>query len=288
MTIHPNTPTLIYNGELIRDRSETLCLTDMWKAAGADPARQPSNWLASADARRFIEVLSEINPRNSGDDLVTSIRGGKAPGTWAHWQIGLAYAKYLSPEFHMWCNQVVRERMEGKSQTSVAVMDESMKKAIGGIVKSCAGVVIREEIGKALAEFRAQHVHPTFDLAGTVTADQIIDMAGVAKRERVRGTSVMVTSRLLSFCDGVGCFRTPDHLNASRPWRFPREKAHEWLFGMNIGSEQIRHQIRVQQAKRARKAGKPELVEVYQQDLMLGDDGKPRLAPVKPEGRPNV
>ena len=32
----------------------------------------------------------------------------------AHWQIGIAYAKYLSPEFHVWCNTVVRDRMEGK------------------------------------------------------------------------------------------------------------------------------------------------------------------------------
>jgi hypothetical protein len=34
--------------------------------------------------------------------------------TWAHWQIGLAYAKYLSPEFHAWCNEVVRAHMEGR------------------------------------------------------------------------------------------------------------------------------------------------------------------------------
>jgi hypothetical protein len=30
--------------------------------------------------------------------------------TRAHWQIGLAYAKSLSPKFHLWCNTVVRER----------------------------------------------------------------------------------------------------------------------------------------------------------------------------------
>lgn len=30
--------------------------------------------------------------------------------TFAHWQIAMAYAKYLSPEFHVWCSTVVRER----------------------------------------------------------------------------------------------------------------------------------------------------------------------------------
>lgn len=92
---------------MIRDRNEMLSLTDMWKAHGGDLARQPSNWLASAEAKNFIEVL---NPGNSG--IIT--KRGKNGGTYAHWQIAMAYAKYLSPEFHMWCNEVVRERMEGR------------------------------------------------------------------------------------------------------------------------------------------------------------------------------
>ena len=28
--------------------------------------------------------------------------------TWAHWQLALAYARYLSPAFHAWCNSVIR------------------------------------------------------------------------------------------------------------------------------------------------------------------------------------
>lgn len=46
---------------------------------------------------------------------IYSATKGKGGATFAHWQIGLAYAKYLSPEFHMWCNEVVRERMEAGS-----------------------------------------------------------------------------------------------------------------------------------------------------------------------------
>lgn len=101
--------TLSFNGVTIRDRDEMLSLTDMWRAQGADPAQQPANWLASQEARRFLSVFAEIhNPGNSG----VIAKKGKNGGTYAHWQIGLAYAKYLSPEFHMWCNTVVRERME--------------------------------------------------------------------------------------------------------------------------------------------------------------------------------
>ncbi|RWR08516.1 KilA-N domain-containing protein [Paenirhodobacter populi] len=112
--IPPSGKGFVYNSIAIRDKGEMLSLTDMWKAAGADSSRQPANWTASADGGRFIEYATDIlNPGNSGNDLVKSVRGGRQPGTWAHWQIALAYAKYLSPEFHMWCNSVVRAHMEG-------------------------------------------------------------------------------------------------------------------------------------------------------------------------------
>ena len=115
MTLPEKTiPNLSFNGSVIHDRGDMLSLTDMWRAHGSDPARQPSNWLASADAKRFVETLNFLEPGNSG---VQSKRGGRGVGgsTFADWQIAMAYAKYLSPEFHMWCNTVVRERMEGRS-----------------------------------------------------------------------------------------------------------------------------------------------------------------------------
>lgn len=41
---------------------------------------------------------------------VYETRAGRGGGTWAHWHIAMAYAKFLSNEFHMWANTVVRER----------------------------------------------------------------------------------------------------------------------------------------------------------------------------------
>lgn len=91
-----------YAGKSIRSRDEILSLTDMWKAAGGVSAQQPSNWLASAEASRFVGYVTEVlNPGISGNDLIQAVRGGRSPGTWAHWQIAMAYAKYLSPEFHV-------------------------------------------------------------------------------------------------------------------------------------------------------------------------------------------
>lgn len=101
---------LIYNGAEIRTIGERLNLTDMWKAAGSPENREPFNW-ARFEGAPFIEAVALS--QNLSVAQVISTKRGKNGGTEAHWQIGLAYAKYLSPEFHMWCNTVVRERMEG-------------------------------------------------------------------------------------------------------------------------------------------------------------------------------
>jgi hypothetical protein len=86
---------LVYQGEIIHARNETLCLTDMWKAQGSPDNQNPAQWLRTPSAMAFVEAV-EFNVGKSHNELVKTIRGGKQPGTWAHWQIGLAYAKYLS------------------------------------------------------------------------------------------------------------------------------------------------------------------------------------------------
>lgn len=120
---------IIYAGHAIRDRGEMLSLTDMWRAARekarADgraakefDSRRPADWLRGKAAKQFIEALELI----VGKSHLIEADAGRAGETMAHWQIGLAYAKYVSPEFHLWCNDVVRAHMEGIGEQSGAVM----------------------------------------------------------------------------------------------------------------------------------------------------------------------
>lgn len=133
MTENKNTSLtrLVYNGEVIRDRNEMLSLTDMWKAAGSVDGRRPDDWKKDAAHREFLDhVAMVLNAPVEG--IWKGTRGRYGGGTMAHWQIALAYAKYLSPEFHMWCNTVVRERMEGASQAGVpATMLEEVTRSFG-------------------------------------------------------------------------------------------------------------------------------------------------------------
>lgn len=117
MNIQTNitTRTLVYNGVEIRDQSEMLSLTDMWKAAGSPENREPYNW-ARKEGAAFVDAVTIA--QNLPVEQVLVKRQGRNGGTMAHWQIALAYAKYQSPEFHMWCNEVVRAHMEGTKQVA--------------------------------------------------------------------------------------------------------------------------------------------------------------------------
>jgi len=100
---------IVYNNKPINFLGDMLCLTDMWKAAEKPAGIEPAEWQRSADGARFIEFVAEN--QNMGISHVIKSKSGKGGGTWAHWQIAFAYAKKLSPEFHMWVNQAAREKM---------------------------------------------------------------------------------------------------------------------------------------------------------------------------------
>ena len=120
--------TLTYEGTDIRQRGLMLNLTDMWRAAGSSATRRPMDWLRMDDTKRFrtyarwrwsdaehsepdfkwcLTPLKRVEP----DGLVATTRGQRGE-TWAHWQLALSYARYLSPSFHAWGNTVIRNAME--------------------------------------------------------------------------------------------------------------------------------------------------------------------------------
>lgn len=146
MSAHNTVQKIEHNGVVVAERGEMMSLTDMWKAAGAEESKRPVEWLRQDSTKEFVECVSAS--LEVGYAHVQTKRGGRGIGgsTFAHWQIGLAYAKYLDPAFHMKCNQIVRERMEGRQVPAHVAFDDSMKAVIGNIVKNCTGVVIRDAL----------------------------------------------------------------------------------------------------------------------------------------------
>lgn len=128
---------IFYGDALVRqDQHGFISLNDMWLAAGKPEGKlDPRRWagkpyekisgssgkpsVSGGPGYEFIEFIA--NKLNVNAAHIYKTTRGKYGGTWAHWQIALAYAKYLSPEFHAWANQVIKERIEENASPELGI-----------------------------------------------------------------------------------------------------------------------------------------------------------------------
>lgn len=221
--------TLTLNGQAIRDRGEMLSLTDMWKAAGSDPSKRPVDW-ARKEGSSFIEYMRAVLEVPHSHFQTT--KGGRGVGgsTFAHWQIAITYAKYLSNEFHAACNAVIRERMEGRSLRPsfdglVTNLDPAVRQAIGGIVKG----IIHREITEAIPHVVDRLVEQRLSADPRIAALDYVSVVDVLDKEwKVppkgrRSIQRRVLNRLKAHClaNGIRGSKAP----YSGTWIFPRHEA---------------------------------------------------------------
>lgn len=112
-----------FNGIAIAfEGKEKVSLTDLWKAAGSPENKQPTQWVRWPQTQEFIKSLAQkLNVCNTHNAIIQAKRGGKTPGTWAHWQLALTYAQMLSPELHMFVNQCFVERVQEENNPELAI-----------------------------------------------------------------------------------------------------------------------------------------------------------------------
>jgi hypothetical protein len=98
----------------IRLAEQRVNLTDMWRAAGADPARKPAKWRTQEDAKALFAAISEVPGK---DFVISSTKGGTGAGgeTWACEEVAIDYGMYLSPDFKVWCLTELRKALRGES-----------------------------------------------------------------------------------------------------------------------------------------------------------------------------
>jgi hypothetical protein len=112
---------LEFNNVNIKVNEESMMsLTDLWKAVDGTALNKPSHWLQQDSSQNFINVASKrFNVR---PEYLLQTTRGRTGGTFAHWQIALAYAKYLSPELHMHVNEVYKERLEETANPELSIV----------------------------------------------------------------------------------------------------------------------------------------------------------------------
>ena len=111
-----------YNGAPVTFRlgeATMVNATEMAKPFG--DSKRAKNWLALNSTSEFLGVLSK--GRNLPlADLVIVTKGGNNPGTWMHEDVALEFARWLSPQFAIWCNDRIKELMRhGVTATPAAI-----------------------------------------------------------------------------------------------------------------------------------------------------------------------
>ena len=96
-----------------------ISLTDLWKATGSVREKAPNFWVNQEATQQLIETAAGI--LNATQDCILKSAKGRSGGTWAHKNIALAYAKYLSPELHLAVNQAYLERLEEEANPVLAI-----------------------------------------------------------------------------------------------------------------------------------------------------------------------
>lgn len=221
------TSRLNYQGHMIADKGDMLSLTDMWKAAGSDDMKRPARWLESKPVQEFIEVVAG----NIGNSDIISAGRGRNGATFAHWQVGMAYAKYLSPEFHMWCNTQVRAIMEGKTLTGIPADVMEMLRRTDGIAKMLAHKVT--EIEKAIPAVIDNAIEARIAadsrvaVVSYVSVKQILENDYKVPAKGRRSIQRKVFVRLSNFClvNGIKAFKCAH----SGTWLFPPHEVSQFV-----------------------------------------------------------
>ncbi|WP_025039772.1 KilA-N domain-containing protein [Nitrosospira briensis] len=114
----PSRIEISYNGEkFLIDIADgnMVNLNKLHELSGTVRGKAPKEWVKLPSTKNIIESI------NGGKSPVLKTKRGMGGGTWAHWQLALSYAQYLSPELHLIVNQIFKERLEETADPELGI-----------------------------------------------------------------------------------------------------------------------------------------------------------------------
>ena len=82
--------------------------TEMAKPFGEN--KSPRFWIRLPTTQEFLSTLSDVRKLHI-TQLVTTAKGNSSlfeQGTWMHEDVALEFARWLSPQFAIWCNDRIK------------------------------------------------------------------------------------------------------------------------------------------------------------------------------------
>lgn len=95
--------------------------------------KKTAHWLNLQSTKEFIRELSVLRNINTAD-LLKVTQGGEPgkQGTWLHEDLAIEFARWLSPRFAIWCNDVIKTIIRQKATLS---NDEIIQRITDGRIK---------------------------------------------------------------------------------------------------------------------------------------------------------
>lgn len=98
--------------EINTDTEGRFNLNSLHKASGKGEDKSPSQWMRRATTKALVNELS-VNS-HLGYEVIKSVKGGIAPGTFAHELLAVEYAGWISPSYRLKVNQTFLDYKAGK------------------------------------------------------------------------------------------------------------------------------------------------------------------------------
>lgn len=123
--------------------------TEMAKSFGN--SKRPNDWLKSKQSKDYIRALIATKICDPADLLIV-INGGNNYGTWMHEDLALEFARWLSPEFGIWCNDKIKELLK-TGTTSLTEQERTLfKQRIGELENKVRELVPDAEFGRSVRQ----------------------------------------------------------------------------------------------------------------------------------------
>lgn len=121
---------------ITEDEQGNICLNDLWELADKPENQKPSDWSRSSDAKKLIRAMirslkSGTENFRSGPEITNKslcYEGKRLAGrsrTFAHPNLALAYAKYLSPDLAIQVNDVFLRYRRGDSALAKEILQQA-------------------------------------------------------------------------------------------------------------------------------------------------------------------
>ncbi|WET17004.1 phage antirepressor KilAC domain-containing protein [Yersinia intermedia] len=112
LTLANKSLPVIAGVEINTDTEGRFNLNSLHKASGKGEDKSPSQWMRRATTKALVNELS-VNS-HLGYEVIKSVKGGIAPGTFAHELLAVEYAGWISPSYRLKVNQTFLDYKAGK------------------------------------------------------------------------------------------------------------------------------------------------------------------------------